>query len=96
MNHKELNFEQAMKELEETVRNMEKGDLPLDDLLADFEKGIGLLRLCEKKLAEAEGRIAVLTREEIDAAKETTEVADEEASEMLFGESELTEDELPF
>lgn len=96
MNHKELNFEQAMKELEETVRNMEKGDLPLDDLLADFEKGIGLLRLCEKKLAEAEGRIAVLTREEIDAAKETTEVAVEEASEMLFGESELTEDELPF
>lgn len=97
MSNNELNFEKAVKELEETVRNMEKGDLPLDDLLADFEKGIGLLRLCEKKLAEAEGRIAVLTREEIEVAKEAVvEIDDEDTEELLFGESNMTEEELPF
>lgn len=97
MSNNELNFEKAVKELEETVRNMEKGDLPLDDLLADFEKGIGLLRLCEKKLAEAEGRIAVLTREEIEVAKEAVvEIDDEDAEELLFGESNMVEEELPF
>lgn len=97
MSNSEMNFEQAVKELEETVRDMEKGDLPLDDLLADFEKGIGLLRLCEKKLAEAEGRIAVLTRAEIDAAKETAaDIDTEEPADMLFGEFDVPEDELPF
>lgn len=97
MSNSEINFEQAVKELEETVRDMEKGDLPLDDLLADFEKGIGLLRLCEKKLAEAEGRIAVLTRAEIDAVKEAAaEVDTEDPGDMLFEEFGVSEDELPF
>ena len=63
----EISFEVAVKDLEQTVKNMESGDLGLDELLADFEKGIGLLRLCEKKLAEAEGRIEVLTKAEINA-----------------------------
>lgn len=87
MSGNELKFEEALKELEQTVHEMERGDLGLDELLADFEKGIGLLRVCEKKLAEAEGKIAVLTQAEIasDCADEYTE------------EPEMPlEDELPF
>lgn len=87
----EMNFEEAVKELEQTVRNMESGDLGLDELLADFEKGIGLLRLCEKKLAEAEGRIAVLTQAEIAAAASEPEITEE--PEMPLSDFE---DELPF
>lgn len=83
----DMKFEDALKELEQTVRNMEQGDQPLDDLLADFEKGIGLLRVCEKKLAEAEGKIAVLTQSEIAAAEEPAE------PEMPL---DAFEDELPF
>ena len=60
-----MKFEDAVKELEQTVKAMESGELDLDVLLANFEKGIGLLRQCEQKLAEAEGRIAVLTAAEI-------------------------------
>ena len=77
---KELNFEEAIKELEQTVKGMESGDLGLDELLRDFEKGIGLLRLCEKKLAEAEGRIEVLTKAETVAAPTLRDVAEEDVS----------------
>lgn len=91
MINNEMNFEEAVKELETTVREMENGDLGLDDLLADFEKGIGLLRLCEKKLAEAEGRIAVLTQTEIAMVEDEPAVSEE--PEIPFDEFE---DELPF
>ena len=98
---KELSFEDAVKALEQTVKSMESGDLGLDDLLADFEKGIGLLRLCEQKLAEAEGRIEVLTKAEISkgsAAKETSD-ADNDEADMADGDlvpSPENEPELPF
>lgn len=91
MINNEMNFEDAVKELEETVRDMEKGDLGLDELLADFEKGIGLLRLCEKKLAEAEGRIAVLTQAEIAAADDEADISEEPEIPL-----DDFEDELPF
>lgn len=88
MVNNDMKFEDALKELEQTVRNMEQGDQPLDDLLADFEKGIGLLRVCEKKLAEAEGKIAVLTQSEIALA---------DGDPITFDEPEMPcDDELPF
>ncbi len=77
---KELSFEEAVKELEQTVKGMESGDLGLDELLADFEKGIGLLRLCEKKLAEAEGRIEVLTKAETVAVPTLEAIPEEDNS----------------
>lgn len=88
MEYKDMNFEEAIKELEQTVKNMESGNLGLDALLADFEKGIGLLRVCENKLAEAEGRIEVLTKAEIAATEE----------QPVEGESDFFdyEDEIPF
>ena len=91
---KEMNFEEAIKELEQTVKAMESGDLGLDDLLADYEKGIGLLRLCEKKRAEAEGRVAVLTQAEIAAAEEPAAEVPEE--DIFAGPEFPADDDLPF
>ena len=68
MSEQELSFEQSLTQLEEIVTEMEKGELSLDELLARFERGIGLLRVCEGKLADAEARIEVLTRAQIDSA----------------------------
>ena len=62
---KELSFEDAMAQLEATVKEMESGDLGLDELLSKFETGIGLLRSCEKKLGEAQGKIEILSQKAI-------------------------------
>lgn len=55
-----LKFEEALRQLEELVKKMEGGDLPLDDALNSFEKGIALAKFCEQKLGEAEGKVQVL------------------------------------
>lgn len=55
-------FEEAFSRLEEIVRLLEKGDLPLDESLRLFEEGIQLARLCSAKLDEAEGRVEVLVK----------------------------------
>ena len=57
-----MKFEESMQELEEIVRKMETGNLPLDDALNLFEKGIKLSHLCSKKLEAARTKIDVLTK----------------------------------
>lgn len=47
-------FEENMERLEEIVRMMERGDVPLDKSLALFQEGTGLLQLCGKMLDDAE------------------------------------------
>jgi exodeoxyribonuclease VII small subunit len=59
----EPTYESAMKELEEIVRKLESTELPLDDSLSLFEKGIALSKVCSKKLSEAEKKIDQLLRE---------------------------------
>ena len=56
------NFEQAMKRLEEIVEQMESGDLPLEDLIVRYEEGMKLVKVCQERLASAEQRIEVITR----------------------------------
>jgi exodeoxyribonuclease VII small subunit len=56
-------FEVALEELEGIVEQLEGGELSLEDSLAAFEKGIGLVRYCSHKLAEVERKIEVLTRD---------------------------------
>lgn len=58
---KERTFEQALSELEERVRLIDKGDLPLDDALRKFEEGVALIQECHEKLDTAERRIVELT-----------------------------------
>ena len=56
------NFEQAMKRLEEIVEQMESGDLPLEDLIMRYEEGMKLVNICQERLASAEQRIEIITR----------------------------------
>ncbi|MFM6991379.1 MAG: exodeoxyribonuclease VII small subunit [Rhodoferax sp.] len=53
-------YEQAMQELETLVQRMESGDLPLDQLLASYERGAALLQMCRDKLQAVENQIKVL------------------------------------
>ena len=55
------NFEQAFAELEERVRQLESGDLPLERALALYEDGVRLQRECQQLLDHAEQRILELT-----------------------------------
>lgn len=57
---KAATFESALEELEQLVERLESGDLPLDEALADFERGVKLTRECQQKLASAEQKVKVL------------------------------------
>ena len=61
----EANFEQAMKRLEEIVEKMESGDLPLEDLIVRYEEGMKLVKICQERLAAAEQRIEIITRNSV-------------------------------
>lgn len=60
MEMEHLSFEEAFKELDETVRRLEEGDLTLDEAIALFERGQALARHCGEKLDRAELRISQL------------------------------------
>ena len=59
---KNLPFEDALKKLEGVVEAMESGDLPLETLLARYEEGTRLVKVCQEKLAEAELKIQQLEK----------------------------------
>jgi exodeoxyribonuclease VII small subunit len=59
----QLSFEDALAKLETIVEAMESGDVPLADLLAKFEEGTRLLKLCEGRLKEAELKIEQLKKQ---------------------------------
>ncbi|MGH8475232.1 MAG: exodeoxyribonuclease VII small subunit [Methylococcales bacterium] len=56
-------FEQSLKELEELVLQLEKGDIPLEQSLKSFERGIQLTRACQKALKEAEQKVEILLKD---------------------------------
>ena len=56
-------FEESLDQLEAIVRKLEDGDLPLEESLELFEKGVKLSRDCKERLASAEPRIEVLMKE---------------------------------
>jgi exodeoxyribonuclease VII small subunit len=57
-----LAFEAALRQLEEIVQRLEKGELTLEESLGLYEQGIRLSRLCHAKLEEAEGKIEMLVK----------------------------------
>lgn len=59
----EKNFEASLGALEKIVRDLEAGDLPLEQSLKLFETGVKLSRECQERLNQAERRIEVLTRD---------------------------------
>jgi exodeoxyribonuclease VII small subunit len=58
-----LSFEAALPQLESIVESMESGDVPLAELLAKFEEGNKLLKVCEARLKDAELKIEVLKKQ---------------------------------
>jgi exodeoxyribonuclease VII small subunit len=55
-------FEEALRKLESIVEAMESDDLPLEALLAKYEEGAKLVKVCQEKLAEAELKIQQLEK----------------------------------
>ena len=59
---KKLTFEQSIQRLDEIVRHLESGDMPLSDSLALFEEGTGLIAACTSMLDEAEQKVVKLKK----------------------------------
>ena len=58
----ELTFEGAMDRLEAIVEQMESGKMMLEELIVRYEEGMKLVKVCQERLASAEQRIEVITR----------------------------------
>lgn len=69
-------FEQAIKQLEQIVQELESGDLPLEQAMKKFEEGIQLSKFCSKKLDETERRITLLIQDKDGNLSETPFDAD--------------------
>lgn len=55
-------FEQALERLQAVVRQLESGELTLDQALKNFEEGVRLTRTCQEKLTEAEQKVELLLK----------------------------------
>jgi exodeoxyribonuclease VII small subunit len=76
-NGKTPDFEQALEDLEATVERLERGDLPLEEALKQFERGIGLARSCQAALKQAEQKVEILLQKTPDATPEPFEPDEE-------------------
>jgi exodeoxyribonuclease VII small subunit len=56
-------FEQSLQELETIVARLEQGDIPLEESLRQFERGIALTRACQQALKSAEQKVQILIEE---------------------------------
>ena len=56
-------FESALEDLEQVVEQLESGEFSLEDSLAAFEKGVGLVKFCNQKLNEVEKKIELLVKD---------------------------------
>jgi exodeoxyribonuclease VII small subunit len=59
---REPDFEQALTELEQLVERLERGDLPLDEALKTFERGVALTRHCQTSLKAAQQKVEILLK----------------------------------
>ena len=58
---KNIKFEEAMAELELIVRQLESGELSLDESIKAYERAVSLAGICNKKLESAEAKVRILT-----------------------------------
>jgi exodeoxyribonuclease VII small subunit len=61
-NNKPIDFEQALAELESLVERLERGDVPLDEALRTFERGVALTRHCQAALQAAQQKVEILLK----------------------------------
>ena len=77
MNQQNQSFEQNMQRLEQIVRQLEKGDAPLEESLTLFQEGTKLIGSCSKALDQAQQQLKILLRHE-DGPELADFVSDEE------------------
>jgi exodeoxyribonuclease VII small subunit len=65
-------FESSLEELEALVERLEQGDLPLEDALRSFERGVALTRQCQAVLATAQQKVDILLAQGGPAAERRT------------------------
>ncbi len=103
MSQKKQSFEDSLAELEKIVTKLEEGDLPLEESLELFEKGVGLSRECQERLSRAERRIEVLLKDQrgesvletLDGQRiESVEVVSSKV--ITFKDDEDEDDDIPF
>ncbi|WP_171234703.1 exodeoxyribonuclease VII small subunit [Ruegeria sp. HKCCA6837] len=70
----QMTFEQAMKELEAVVGQLEHGDVALDQSIALYERGAALKKRCEDELKRAEEKVAAITLDATGQPTGTTSV----------------------
>ena len=92
-------FESALAELETIVKTLEDGQLPLDQSLEHFKRGIALSRFCHTRLEDAERRIEVLT-ERGDTRPAPAAITDAPTADRGAGETDAGDgpsgDDVPF
>ncbi|HXV18719.1 MAG TPA: exodeoxyribonuclease VII small subunit [Candidatus Omnitrophota bacterium] len=59
---KEVSFESAMKKLETIVESLESGEISLEAALKQYEEGVRMADLCQKRLTEAQKKVEVLLK----------------------------------
>lgn len=59
----ELKFEKAVEKLNKIVSDLESGGIDLDEALKKYEEGVKLVRICREKLAQAEKKVEILTKQ---------------------------------
>jgi exodeoxyribonuclease VII small subunit len=90
----EKTFEASLAQLETIVRQLEAGDLPLEESLKLFEKGVALSRECRERLNDAERRIEILMKDsegepavsELDPASLREKGADKASKRIVFSD----------
>ena|SRR5689334_12600386 len=90
----EKTFEASLGQLETIVKKLEEGDLPLEESLKLFEKGVALSRECRERLNEAERRIEMLQKDgegnpmltELDPESLRTERSAAVSKRIVFGD----------
>jgi exodeoxyribonuclease VII small subunit len=75
--NKTPDFEQALAELERLVERLERGDLPLEEALKTFERGVELTRHCQTSLKSAQQKVEILLKRGSGVEVEPFSVADE-------------------
>lgn len=58
-----LSFEESLEQLDEIVKKLESGDVPLDDAIDEFNKAMQLVKICNNKLSAAEESIAKIVQD---------------------------------
>ena len=74
-------FEQSLSELEALVQKLEQGDVPLEDALKTFERGVALTRQCQTALRTAQQKVEVLLAKNGEETNESFEDEDQDEEE---------------